>query len=421
MDRKLETQRWTPRKVVLLSFVVLVCTITLYSLFAELSTPKLRVAQERLRIATVERAAFREFVAVTGNVVPLRTVFLETSEGGRIEEIATEAGSVVRAGQPVVRLTNTDLQLEVMRREDQLLEQRNQLVNTQQLMEQEQSAFERQLAELDFEILKQNRSFERDKSLYEENLIPLLQFELSQDELEFLRESRHRAIERETQEKRFRQARVQQMSEAVARMERNSRLAQEKLEDLVIRSPIDGQLTSLDAEVGQTKAAGEQIGQVDATDGFKIRAEIDQHFLSRIEIGQTATMSLGGDGGFSAQVVKIYPEVMDGRFEIDLHFVGSPPERIRRGQILHLRLELGDATDQLVLPRGPFFQETGGQWAFVLDPSGQTAVRKAIRLGRQNPDYFEVVQGLEAGDRVIVSSYDHLAEFDELVLEEPSP
>lgn len=421
MDRKLETQRWTPRKVVLLSFVVLVCTITLYSLFAELSTPKLRVAQERLRIATVERAPFREFVAVTGNVVPLRTVFLETSEGGRIEEIATEAGSVVRAGQPVVRLTNTDLQLEVMRREDQLLEQRNQLVNTQQLMEQEQSAFERQLAELDFEILKQNRSFERDKSLYEENLIPLLQFELSQDELEFLRESRQRAIERETQEKRFRQARVQQMSEAVARMERNSRLAQEKLEDLVIRSPIDGQLTSLDAEVGQTKAAGEQIGQVDATDGFQIRAEIDQHFLSRIEIGQTATLSLGGDGGFSAQVVKIYPEVMDGRFEIDLHFVGSPPERIRRGQILHLRLELGDATDQLVLPRGPFFQETGGQWAFVLDPSGQTAVRKAIRLGRQNPDYFEVVQGLEAGDRVIVSSYDHLAEFDELVLEESSP
>lgn len=417
MDRPLETKRWTRRKVVLLSFVLLVCTTGLYSLFAELSTSKLRVDRDRLRTATVERAPFQEFIVVTGNVVPLRVVFLETIEGGRIEEVAVEEGSIVEAGEPLVRLTNTDLHLEVMRREDQLLEQRNQLVNTQQLMEQEESAFERRLAELEFEILKKKRVFERDRSLYEEKLIPALQFELSRDELDFLNESKRRTIERETQETRFREARIRQMFEAVARMERNSELAQEKLDNLVIRSPIEGQLSSLDAEVGQTKAAGEQIGQVDGTDGFKIRAEVDQHFISRIQTGQTAEMTLGDDR-FEAEVFRIYPEVTDGRFEIDLRFLGSPPQGIRRGQILHLRLALGDASEELVLPRGPFFQQTGGRWAFVVDRSGGTAVRRSIRLGRQNPDYFEVLDGLEAGDRVIVSSYEHLAEFDELSLQE---
>lgn len=416
MDRPIETKTWTGRRALVAAAGAVLLFFTSYLLLADLGTSKLNVDPQRITIGTVSRGSFQEFIPLTGNVVPLQIVSLDTADGGRVEEIFLREGSPVTAGQPILRLGNTDLQLDYRRQEDQLAQQINQLFNTRLLMKQQKSEAERRLEEIDYQTLLKRRVFERNAELAKDNLVSAADLELSRDEYQFLLKQKERALAREKEDEVFRQAQIAQMEQGVDSMRRNLALAQEKLDKITVRSPIDGELTALDAEIGQLKAPGASLGQIDAADGFKVRANADQIYVSRVEVGQTAAVTLN-DREIPLRVAKIYPEVTDGRFQLDLQFDGGPPPGIKRGQTLSIRLTLGDVSQALRLPRGAFFQDTGGQWAFVVDEDGRRAVRRPIRLGRQNPEYFEVLEGLEAGERAVTSSYKSYGEFDELVLE----
>lgn len=416
MDRAIQRRFWTRRR----SAVLILTAAGLVSLafFARgLSTSTLHVDPDRLVISTVEREQFQEFTPVTGQVLPRDVFFLGSVEGGRVEELYAEEGDVVEKGQPILRLANTDLQLEILRREDLLAEQRNQLVDARLEGERQEDEARRRLAELEHEILKQRRIHERDAALNQAGLIPEIDFELSLAEKEFLQEQKQLLIRQEENDRRFRQEQLKQVEEAVGRMAENLALARQKLEKLTVRSPIAGRLTSLIAELGESKAPGERIGQVDVLDDFKVRAEADQVYINRVGIGQTALLELDGET-YELGVEKTYPEVQGGRFAVDLEFAGRLPAGIKRGQTLHLRLMLGERTEALTLDAGPFFQKTGGRWAYVVEPNGGFATRRPITLGRRTTDAYEVLDGLAPGDRVITSSYDTLGEYERLVFEE---
>lgn len=415
MDRVLERKAWSPGRTVAVAAGAAGVLAVAYLLLTSLGTRRLNIDRSRVTIGEVERRQFQELIPLNGQVMPLQTVYLESAEGGRVEALYLEEGGPVTAGDPILRLVNTDLEFDLRRREDQLHEQRDLLRNVEAEMAEARRDFQRRLAELDYEIVKANRIHERDAALSEEGLIAELEFELSRDEYQFLLQRRRSELANEEEVERSRQVRIQQAAEAIERMRANVQLAQEKFDKLLVRAPLSGQLTSLEVEVGEATAPGERLGRIDVLDGFKARAQVDQHYITRVSEGQTA--QLPADGRlYRLRVMKIFPEVKDNRFEIDLEFLGELPQGIKRGQNLSLKLELSDPAEAVVVPRGPFFQKTAGRWIYVLDADGESARRRAVRLGRQNPDYFEVLEGLEPGERAITSSYDGFADVDRLVL-----
>lgn len=415
MDRVLEKKAWSLWRTATVAAGALVVVAVVYLVLTSLGTRRLNVDRSRLTIGAVETREFQELIPLNAQVMPLQTVYLESAEGGRVEELYLEEGGPVAAGDPVLRLVNTDLELDLRRREDQLYEQRNLLRNVEDEMDEARREFQRRLAELDYQIVKARRIYERDAALSEAGLIADLEFELSRDEYEFLLERRQAELANEEEVERSRQAKIRQAADAVERMQANYQLAKEKFDKLLIRAPLAGQLTSLEVEVGEATAPGERLGQIDVLDGFKARAQVDQHYIARVSEGQTAQLQADGRL-YRLRVLKIFPEVKDNRFEIDLEFLDELPAGIKRGQNLSLKLELSDPATAVVVPRGAFYQKTAGRWIYVLDAGGENAERRDIRLGRQNPDYFEVLDGLEAGERVITSSYDGFSDVDRLVL-----
>ncbi len=415
MDRQLEKKSRTPKRVGGLVGALALFTLVLYALLSDLGTSTLNVDPDRILFATVEQGRFHEFSLVNGSVMPRQTFYLTTSEGGRVEEVFIDEGVFTEEGDTILRLKNTDLELETRRQEDLLQEQENLLFNTRLQMQQERSDYGRRVAELDYRIVKQDRIYQRDESLFKAELLSELDFELSRDEYDFLVRQKELAAEEEKEKEILREARVLQMKEAVERRRSQLRLAHEKLEKLVIRAPARGQLTSLDAEIGQSKAPGQRLGQIDTTEQFKVMAQIDEHYVSRVAVGQTGEFDLAG-ATYEIQIEKIYPEISEGKFEIDLVFVGALPEGTKRGQTLHVRLALGDAGEALLLKRGAFYQESAGQWVYVVDQDAGEARKQRVRLGRQNPNHFEVLEGLEVGDQVIISTYETFARYDRIVL-----
>ena len=415
MDRPRPKVFWTRQRKIALLFAVPLATLTVYALFADLGTSKLKIDADKVTVSTVKRGPFHEYIAITGELEPLRTVYLETLEGGRAEEIYLEEGSLVEQGDPILRLSNADLELETMQREDQYVEQVNQLFNVRQQMDQLERDFEKRMAELDYLILKQKRKYQRDVELREAQLISELEYELSRDEYNYLVREKELEMASEDENRRFRDAQIRQLEQSVERRKKNLEIAEGKLEKLIIKAPIAGELTSRDIEVGQSKAPGERLGQIDSTAGFKVRARIDQHYLGRVDTGQIGGFEFSGET-YKLQTTKIYSEVMEGKFEVDMIFESDVPRGIKRGQTLHIRLALGGLSEVVHVRNGAFFQKTGGKWAFVLDETGELAVRREIRLGRQNPDFFEVLAGLEPGEHVITSSYDRFEGYDQIVL-----
>jgi len=414
MDRPIEKKRWSLKKVAGLFLIGVFIFASAYG-FIKSRGSKLNVDVERITIATVEKGPFQEFIPVIGTVLPIKTFYLDAMEGGRVEEVYIEAGSLVHEGDKILKLANTNLLLDIMYREAQLYEQSNNLRNTRLLMEQKRLNLRRELMELNYQIQKQGRIFKRSEILAEKNLISQQEYEQTKDEYEYLLKRKALALETQKQDSIFRQVQIKQLEASMKRMQTNLDLVREKLENLVIRAPISGQLTSLNAEIGESKSPGERLGRIDVLEGFKVRAAIDEHYIARIEIGRTGTFDLAGKS-YKLIVRKIYPEVREGRFEVDMEFDGAFPQGIRRGQTLHIRLELGELSEAVLLPRGGFYQKTGGQWVYVLDKSGEFATKRPIRLGRQNPRVFEVLEGLEPGERVIISMYDSFGDMDKLIL-----
>ncbi len=414
MDQIIKKKKWPPRRIITYAAAGTFILVILYLLIFQSSRSTLNVEIEKVTIATVQRGPFQEFIPVMGEVLPVQTIFLDVEEGGLVEKIYIEAGSAVKKGDKILKLSNTSLLMDIMYREAELFQQINNLRNTRLLFEQSRLALERDLADLDFQVEKQKRKFESYQSLYDEKLVSRHDFEDTRDEYAMTQNKRRLAAESQEKELDYRQQQIVQLEDAVKRMEENLRVAKGKLDNLTLRAPITGTLTSLQAEPGQSKSPGERLGQIDAPEGFKARAGIDEFYIDRIQKGKPGQFELSGDT-YRMVVSRVYPEVRDGKFSVDLEFPGRQAPGIRRGQTLHIRLELSDVSEALLLPRGGFFQKTGGNWAFVLEPDGKTAVKREIRLGRQNPDVFEVLGGLRAGERVITSSYDNYGDNERLV------
>jgi len=377
---------------------------------------KLNVETERLTISTVTKAPFQEFIPVTGTVIPIKTVYLDAMEGGQVSAVYLEAGSLVKKGDKILKLENNNLLLNILYNEANLAEQSNSLRANRLQMEQNRLALQSQLTQLDYDLKKQKRIYEQSRVLNEKGLISRQQFEEEKDLYDFLIQKQSLTIETHEKDSLFRAIQIQNLETSLDRMQDNMRLVKLNLENLVLKAPVTGQLTSLIPEVGQSISSGQRIGQVDVLDGFKVRVEIDEHYIARINPGQKGEFEFSGKNHPMA-IRKVYPEVKQGKFEVDMEFdSGAAPESIRRGQTLHVRLELGDLSEAVLLPRGGFYQTTGGQWAYVVDKSGGFAVKRNIKLGRQNPEMFEVLEGMEPGERAITSSYENFGEMEKLVL-----
>jgi HlyD family secretion protein len=415
MDRKIKKKKWPPKKIASLAAVVIFVFVIVYLFVFKLSKSTLNVKAERLTISTVTKGPFQEYIPIQGEVRPKFQHYLSAEEGGRVEKIFLEAGAMVEEGDKILELENTDLHLTVMWREAELYQASNNLRNTRLAMEQYRLQLNQELAQIKNMLQQQKRTYERYKALYKDNLIAKHDYELAKDQYEYLIKRKELTVESQRNELKFRQGQIDALEESLKRMEDNLQIAKQKLDNLIIKAPVTGHLTALMAEVGESKAPGQRLGQIDVLEGFKVRAGIDEHYIARIEIGRTGEYDFAGKSG-KLLTTRIYPEVRDNRFEIDLEFVGEEPEGIRRGLTLHIRLELGDIEEAILLPRGGFFQTTGGNWVYILDESGKIATKRKIRSGRQNPQDLEILEGLEPGERVITSSYESFGNMERLVL-----
>ncbi|HMW35800.1 MAG TPA: HlyD family efflux transporter periplasmic adaptor subunit [bacterium] len=415
MDRKIEKKTWTPKRIAIIGGGALFVFFIAYQfLFGDNST-KLNVKSDKITIAKVTKGPFQEFIPVTGNVMPIKTIYLDAMEGGRVDKLFVEEGAMLKQGEEILKLTNTNLQMDVMFREAQLFEQINNLRNTRLSYEQTRLRNKSDQINLDYEIQKLKRTYDIQKGLQSQNLTTPQEFETARDEYDYAAKRRDLLLETMRQDSILRAVQMQSLEASIEHMGTNLNTIKENLANLTIRAPIAGQLTSRNAELGESKRSGDRLGQIDVLDGFKVRAGIDEHYIARIQIGQTGEFDLAGKT-YNLVIKKVYPEVQNGRFEVDMEFQGDTPKDIRRGQSLQIRLELGDLQEAVLVPRGGFYQKTGGQWIFVVDPSGDFAVKRNIRLGRQNPQVFEVMDGIFPGEQVITSSYDSYGDVDKLML-----
>lgn len=383
-----------------------------------LGTSTYRVPADQLTIGTVTRGKFEDYIAVRATVAPLTTFYLTTEQGGVVDQILAEDGATVKAGQPLIVLSNTALRLQVASREADISSQMNAIESTKLQLEDTRFKYQSQLLDIQHQLAVLKSNLARDKILLDGNAIAPTLYAQEQEQYRYELKLRDDTIASRDTEQRLRTTQLSQLGKTLGWLKDNIATARASLDALTIRAPTDGHLTALDSLVGQSKSPGEVLGEVDSLDRFKLTAQVDEFYLGRVALGQTALFSVGSQS-FRAKVVEIHPHVTDGTFKVDLHFAGPAPQGITVGQAIDSRLELGGAAPALMLPIGPFYQDTGGQWAFVVGPDGN-ATRRKIELGRRNPEHVEVLQGLEPGERVIVSSYQGFERVERVELEKPN-
>lgn len=416
MDRKIKKKKWPPKRIAGLAAVVIFIGVVIYVFLFKFSKSTLNVKKERITISTVTEGPFQEFIPIIGNVLPIDTVFIDADEGGRVENIFVRAGTIVEKGDPILELANTDLLLTIMWREAELFQQTDNLRRTRLSLEQYRLQLNQEIAQIDNLLLQQQRTYERYKELRKDSLISEHEYELAKDQYEYLVKRKELTVESQRNEMKFRTTQIDALVAQLKRMESNLEVAKEKLGNLTIRARVNGHLTSLDVELGQSKAPGQRLGQIDVLSGFRVRASIDQHYITRVEVGRTGQFPYA-DHSYKLVIKKIYPEVRDGRFDVDMEFTEKEPEGIRRGLTLHIRLELGDISEALLLAKGGFYSSTGGNWVYVLNDSESIATKRSIRLNRQNTEVYEVLSGLSPGEKVITSSYESFGKMERLVLQ----
>ncbi|MGV3591569.1 MAG: efflux RND transporter periplasmic adaptor subunit [Gammaproteobacteria bacterium] len=387
-----------------------------YRVLQDSSVATFRVAQDRVTIAEVSPGYFEDFIPVRGTVTPLRTVFLDAVEGGRVENVFVEAGAIVEEGQPLLQFSNSDLQLSVATTDTSITEQLNNLNNTRNQLETTKLQTEKELIEAEYRMTNLQRRLPRMEQLVQQKLVSDEEYQAARDEAVYLEQLITNIRARQMLEDRIRHERLRQIDAQIVQLETNLQLSKDSFENLLLRAPASGQLSSFDVEIGQSKTRGQRLGQIDDVEQFKLEVLIDEFYVTRTQAGQRAEFTLQGRP-YELVISKVYPEITNGTFKVDMDFAGSVPADIRRGQTLQIRVQLGDSADALLLSRGGFFQDTGGNWAFVLDARGEFAEKRNIRLGRRNPEYFEVLEGLRAGERVITSEYAAFSEMDRIVFE----
>lgn len=375
----------------------------------------LRINGDTVSVGNVTSGEFNDYIRLSGTVQPLVTIQISPVEGGIVEEILIEEGSQVKKGDEILRLSNDNLDLQILNSEAELAEKENILRNTQIQMEQDRLNVRQSRVEYQLNVKRLKRTYEQQKSLYEEKLIAKEDYLKAKEDYELALDKFQLISEKEIQDSLYRSIQVERMRESLENMQLNMKMIRKRKDNLTIKAPIDGQLGILDAVLGESIGAGTKIGQISDMSSYKIEAQIDEHYIDRVIPGLDATFERQ-DATFSASLRKVYPEVREGKFKADFKFEGDVPENIRSGQTYYLNLQLGSPEAAILIPRGSFFQKTGGKWIYVLNDDGTKAVRREIRIGRQNPKYYEVLEGLAPGEKVIISGYDNFGDNEVLIL-----
>ena len=416
MDRVIEKKKNIPKKIAIIAGGAAVLVLIIYNLLFAEHTSKLNVDSKRITVGKVQEGVFQEFIAIDGSVEPLKSFYLDIIEGGRVDKIFTDDGRMVQKGDTILKLSNTTLQIDFMTRETQLYDLMNERQNSEIQMKQDLIKKQNELAEIEYNLALIDRKYKRNQMLIKEKVIPREEFDASKDEYEYQSKRKELADRSVKQDTRLMEERLRQLDESINRMKANINMARGTLNNLYVVAPFTGQLSTLKAEVGESKAPGENIGQIDDLNGYKIKANIDEHYISRVYPGLTGSFDFNGKT-YQIKVSKVIPEVQNNTFEVDMEFAdGTTPEGIRRGQTLQIKLNLNGGGDAVLVPRGGFYQSTGGNWIFVVDESGDFATKRNIKLGRQNPNYYEVLDGLQSGEKVVLSSYDSYGDIDRLEL-----
>lgn len=375
----------------------------------------LRIDSQLINISTVEQGNFNDYVRLSGTVQPMTSVQLSPLESGMVERIVAEEGTQVKRGDVILELSNNSLSMQILQSEADLAEKQNILRNTMISMEQERLSLRQEKLQLDLEVQRLKRVYEQNQNLYNDKLLAREEYLQAKENYELAVRKRELVLERQKQDSLYRTSQVAQMEESLRSMQLNMELIRQRVDNLKVKAPIDGEVGILDAVLGQSLSQGANIGQVNNLTTYKVQAQVDEHYIDRITTGLIASFERQ-DSKHEMQLYKVYPEVRNGQFKADFRFSSTVPKNIRSGQTYYLNLQLGETAEAILIPRGSFYQATGGRWIYVVDKSGEKAVRREIRIGRQNPQYYEVLEGLQPGEKVITSSYDNFGENEVLIL-----
>jgi len=392
--------------VLLLAFIVY--------LIARPNNKTLRVDKDTITVSSAIKGEFNDYIRISGRVQPMTTIQLSPQEGGIVQTILIEEGSKVKAGDPILVLSNDNLDLSILNSEAELAEKENILRNTQIQMEQQKLDVRQNVLEYGTQVERLKRAYEQQKALYEDKLIAREEYLKAEEDYKLARQKYELMTERSVQDSLYRSTQIDRMEESLDNMQLNMQMIRKRKSNLIVKAPIDGELGLLDVVLGQSIASGTKIGQINSVGTYKVEAQIDEHYIDRVVAGLEATFERQGET-FSTIIRKVYPEVRDGKFKADFKFDGEQPDNIRAGQTYYLNLQLGQPEEAVIIPRGTFYQKTGGKWIYVVNKEGTKAVKREIRIGRQNPQYYEVLEGLEPGEKVITSGYDTYGDSDVLV------
>ena len=415
MDRVIAKKTWTTKRILTIGGITALVLLIAAAVYFTSGKSRLNVDTERITISEIKKGPFQEFIPVNGTVQPLTTIYLDALEGGRVEEKFVEDGAIMKKDQPILRLSNTDLELSLVNQQTAVYNLLTQMQISQNAAQQNTVNRLNSLTDANSQLKEAERIFDLNKKLYEEKVIGRQEFKQSENNYYYLLEKKKLSEQLLHQDSTSNVQQLNQAKQSYIGSQNALEVMRKKVGDLIVRAPVDGQLTSLDAERGQSKSKGERLGQLDVIGGFKVRADIDEHYINRIFIGLMGEVTIAGKD-YKLIIKKVYTQVISSRFQVDMEFEGVVPDGIRRGQTLQIRLALSDEVEALLLPKGGFFQQTGGNWIFKVNENGTVAYKVDIQLGMQSPEYYQVLNGLQAGDKVITSSYENYGTIQELVL-----
>jgi HlyD family secretion protein len=415
VDRVIAQKRWSKKRLLTIGGVVAVVALAAASYYFTSGKTKLNVDVERITVSEVKKGPFQETIPVNGVVMPLTTIYLDAVEGGRVEEKYVDDGAMVKKDQPILRLSNTDIELSLVNQQTSVYNLLTQMQIARNAAQQNTTTKLNQVTDVESQLKEAERIYKLDKRLYEQKAIGLQEYKKAENDYNYYLQKKKLTDQIMQQDSLSNQQQLNQAKQSYEGSQTALNVMRKKVGDLIVRAPIDGQLTSLDAEIGQNKPKGERLGQIDVLSGFKVRADIDEHYISRIITGLYGTFTFANKD-YKLVVKKVYTQVTNGRFQVDMEFEGEVPKGIRRGQTLQIRLAFSDEVEAVQVAKGGFYQQTGGNWIFKVSDNGKTAYKVDIQLGRQNPDYYEVLSGLKPGDKVVTSSYENYGDMQELVL-----
>lgn len=415
MDRIIEKKKWNSKRILTIAGIAGIVILIAAAYYYTSGNSKLNVDLERITISEVKKGPYKDAIPVNGIVLPITSIYLDATEGGRVEEKYVEDGAIMKKGQPILKLSNTNLQLSLVNQETSVYNLLTQMQISRNAALQNTVNKLNQMTDVESQLTEAERLYKLDKHLYEQKAIGLQEFKTAENNYNYLVRKKQLTNQILQQDSASNNQQLEQAKQSYTGSQNALAVMRKKVGDLIVRAPIDGQLTSLDAEIGQNKREGERLGQIDVLSGFKVRVDVDEHYISRIFIGLMGDFTFANKT-YKLKITKVFTQVTNARFQVDMQFVGEVPQGIRRGQSLQILLALSDESTAILVPKGGFYQQTGGNWIFKVNEAGTKAYKVDIQLGRQNPDYYEVLNGLQPGDKVVTSSYETYGNMQELIL-----